>query len=389
MKAAISENPGSASREHASASMDILVVDDTPANLQLLSVMLKQAGYGVRVVPSGAMALRAVQSRRPDLILLDITMPDMDGYEVCSRLKQQEGCGTVPVIFISALAEPIDKVRAFGSGGVDYVTKPFQIEEVGARVRTHLELRRLQLEVEERARQLQAANDALRETERLRDNLVHMIVHYLRTPLGGVLASLQFMADDVGPRLEPASREDLRQATASAERLNRMVNELLNITQLEAGKLVLERTTQEVAALLEQAVSSLGGLAKGRRLRVTTTEGLTVHCDAELMRRVLVNLLGNALRFTPTEGSIEIKATRGEAGPRFSVRDEGPGIDSRYHSKIFEKFGQVEARQNRAFVSSGLGLAFCRLAVEAHGGRIGVESQIGQGSSFWVELPDE
>lgn len=142
---------------------DIMVVDDTPANLQLLTEMLKERGYRVRPVPSGKLAIQAVQKEMPDLILLDIHMPEMDGYEVCEHLKADATLKDIPVIFISALDETLDKVMAFALGGVDYITKPFQFEEVAARVQTHLKLRRLQIELEMQNRQLQENNDQLKK----------------------------------------------------------------------------------------------------------------------------------------------------------------------------------------------------------------------------------
>lgn len=366
---------------------DILVVDDTPANLQLLSGMLKEGGYRVRLVPSGKLALTSAANRRPDLILLDINMPEMDGYEVCRRLKSDPTLAPVPVIFISALSEPLDKVKAFGSGGVDYVTKPFQIEEVGARVRTHLEIRRLQLALEEHNRELVRTNAALRESELLRDNLTHMIVHDMRTPLSGILLSLQFIEKDVGSRLPRENLDDLRQASSGAQRLNRMINDLLDITRLEEGQLPLARRAIDVAELFAQAVATLGGLTRGRRLQVAAPAGLTIDGDVELLRRVLVNIVGNALKFTPDTGLIDVAATAVAGGVRVAVRDEGPGIDPRFHAHVFEKFGQVTT-QGRLPESSGLGLAFCRMVVEAHGGRIGLDSAPGRGSTFWLELPD-
>src|SRR5579871_6444829 len=140
----------------------ILVVDDTPANLQVLTGMLKDRGYKVRPVPSGKLALVAARKDPPDLILLDINMPEMNGYEVCERLKADDQLKGIPVIFISALTEQLDKVKAFAIGGVDYLTKPFQIEELHARVETHLKLRRLQIELEEYSRHLELAQDRLR-----------------------------------------------------------------------------------------------------------------------------------------------------------------------------------------------------------------------------------
>ena len=148
----------------------IMVVDDTPANLRLLTGMLKERGYKVRPVSSGKFALQTAKHDPPDLILLDIIMPEMNGYEVCECLKADEQLSGIPVIFISALNETMDKVKAFKVGGVDYVTKPFQFEEVQARVATHLELRR-------QKRLVQESNEQLRKLEELRDNLVHMVVH--------------------------------------------------------------------------------------------------------------------------------------------------------------------------------------------------------------------
>ncbi len=170
---------------------DILIVDDTPANLQLLGGMLKDRGHRVRPVANGKLALQAAITTPPDLILLDISMPDPNGYEVCVQLKRQDRTRDIPVIFISALNETIDKVMAFGVGGVDYVTKPFQFEEVEARVACHLNLRRLQRDLTLRNNELWQSNEELRRLQELRDNLTHMIVHDLRSPLSGVIGTLK------------------------------------------------------------------------------------------------------------------------------------------------------------------------------------------------------
>src|SRR3989339_730306 len=164
-------------------SPDILVVDDTPANLQLLTGMLKERGYRVRPVPSGKLAIQAARSQTPDLILLDVNMPEMNGYEVCEQFKADAALREIPVLFISALGETMDKMKAFAVGGVDYVTKPFQFEEVDARVQTHLKLRRLQIEQERQNRQLRESYDQLKKLEELQDNLTHMIIHDMRSPL--------------------------------------------------------------------------------------------------------------------------------------------------------------------------------------------------------------
>lgn len=171
---------------HHPGKGDILIVDDTPENIRVLGTMLKQDGYRVRAVTSGALALDAVRTEAPDLILLDVSMPQMDGYEVCRRLQGDEALRAIPVLFLSALSETHDKVEAFAAGGVDYVTKPFRVEEIVARIETHLALQRLQRELRRNHEELQRSFSKLEELERIRQALVQMIVHDLKNPLAAI-----------------------------------------------------------------------------------------------------------------------------------------------------------------------------------------------------------
>ncbi|MBI4860261.1 MAG: hybrid sensor histidine kinase/response regulator [Candidatus Riflebacteria bacterium] len=362
---------------------NILVVDDTPANLQLLTGMLKERGYRVRPVPSGRLALQAAGNNPPDLILLDINMPEMNGFEVCERLKATETLREIPVIFISALSEALDKVKAFSVGAVDYVTKPFHFEEVEARVATHLELCR-------KRRQLQQSYEKLRGLEELRDSLVHMIVHDLRSPLACIKGYLQILKDFDETALSADGRDCVQKALNGTNTLIEMVSSLLDVSKMEAGQMTLHRTECELASLTREVLARLEPLRGKREFSLEVGgEPLVTLADRELVLRVIQNLLSNALRFTPPDGKISVSLSTCEARMRVSVKDTGQGIPAEFHTKIFEKFGQVESRENRQKHTTGLGLTFCKLVVEAHGGRIGVESEVGRGSTFWFELPGQ
>ena len=359
---------------------NVLIVDDTPANLQLLAGLLRERGYKPRPVLSGTLALQAAATTPPDLILLDINMPEMDGYAVCAQLKRDLKLKDIPVIFISALTESLDKVKAFQAGGVDYVTKPFDAEEVCARVQTHLTLRQLQLDLQQRFEELQ-------RLQGLRDGLVHMIVHDLRTPLTSVMGYMDLLRSD------PSASAEYRQMcidaayTGSAE-MSEMISSLLDINRLEAGEMPVDRQQVDLADLAANAVGSLGGLTIGRDLTQTAPEGpVPSSCDPTLIRRVIRNLLGNALKFTPETGSITVTVTRAGGRPRVEVADTGYGIPADFIGRVFDKFSQSSEGRARKRYSTGLGLAFCKLAVEAHGGTIGVTSEVGKGSRFWFELP--
>ena len=362
---------------------NVIVVDDTPANLQLLTGMLKERGYKVRPVPSGKLALQAAKNDPPDLILLDIMMPEMDGYEVCERLKADEKLREIPVIFISALNETMDKVRAFGVGGVDYVTKPFQFEEVAARVSTHLELQR-------QRRKLKENYEQMRRLEELRDNLVHMIVHDLRSPLTGISGFLDLALVLEKETLTEDGLDYLQTAKRSTTAVIDMVSAVLDVSKMEAGEMKLHLAECDLVRMAVDLMSGMQSLKEGREMVLDAPPApVTVVADGDLILRVIQNLLGNALKFTPSNGRIRLSIEPDEDRICVTVRDNGPGIPAEYLEKIFEKFGQVEARASQRKFSTGLGLTFCKLAVEAHGGSIGVKSEVDKGSTFWFVLPKD
>jgi len=313
------------------------MVDDTPANLELLSGMLKGRGYKVRAAVSGKLALQAARNDPPDLILLDINMPEMNGYEVCAELKSDDKLKDIPVIFLSALTETMDKVKAFGAGGVDYITKPFQFEEVEARVETHLELRR-------QKRQLQENHDKLLELEKTRDSLVHMIIHDLRSPLTVIAGYHELIIEDAKNKLSAESVNYIAEAMNSTKRLVRMVSDVLDTSKMEEGQMKLNLAECDLSRILGENISDMKSLFEGREIRFTPPEiPATVRADREIVSRVIQNLLGNAIKFTPDAGGIirlgiEAAADRG----RVTVKDNGPGIALKYRKKIFEKFAQLE-----------------------------------------------
>jgi DNA-binding response OmpR family regulator len=256
-----------------------LIVDDMPENLRLLTTILSQLGYEVRPVTDGRQALHASELHPPDLVLLDINLPGMTGYEVCSHLKAHDRLKDVPVIFLTALNELADKVRAFEVGGVDYITKPFQIEEVHARVKTHLSLRQAKLE-------LQRSYEKLEALEKLRDDLVHMVVHDMRSPLSIVLLNLELLQAEI-VRVNENASSDLQTAIASVQALRRMANDLLDIRRLEEGKLPVESAEHDLGTVAATVQAALAGLEHGRTIDLEIETPIRVSCDAVLIRRVL------------------------------------------------------------------------------------------------------
>lgn len=363
---------------------DILLVDDTPANLKVLSELLKKQQYKVRVAINGPLALQAIERRPPDLILLDINMPEMDGYHVARILKSQPEQAEIPIIFISALNEIEDKIKAFEAGGVDYITKPFHFAEVKARVETHLKIDALKKSLQAKNTALEKSLHREQELESLRDNLVNMMVHDLRSPLTGILGYLSLL-EMKSTQWDDSSQKFLQHAQSSTDMMVNMISQLLDAHRLEAGKMPLHCEVHCLKSVTQQAIEQLGANALTFNWIKEWPEGTVEHSfDAILIQRVIGNFLGNAVKFSPPGSDICVRVI---APGRVEVQDQGPGIPEEYRSRIFEKFAQltIENPQVRKY-SSGLGLAFCQLAIASHQGRIGVDSEPGVGSTFWFEI---
>jgi two-component system, sensor histidine kinase and response regulator len=359
----------------------ILMIDDNPVNLQVLTSMLRQSGWRPRPVTSGRLGLQAARNEPPDLILLDVNMPELNGYEVCEQLKADPRLADIPVIFVSALGETTDKMRGFQAGGVDYVTKPFQIDEVRARVTAHMELRRQRL-------LLQSSLEKLRETERLRDTLVHMIVHDLRSPLSAISAFLELIGEEAKRRLGAEAQQDIASAMHGVRNMVRMVNGILDVSKMEAQMMKLDLRECDLVQVLGQVLDDLESLVGARHLTFDRPAApVLVRADREIVARIVQNFLANALRFTPGGGEIRVGIVTEAEHTRVLVADTGPGIPADFRQSIFDKFSQIDGSPQDRNRGTGLGLAFCKMAVEAHGGRIGVDSELGQGSTFWFTLP--
>lgn len=371
-------------------SENILIVDDQLENLQLLTKMLEKQGYIVRPVMSGKTALLAAELEPPDLILLDINMPEMDGYQVCERFKNNEKLKDIPVIFLTASDQTLDKIRAFNTGAVDYVTKPFQLEEIRARIMTHLTISSQKKSLEHKARQLQEGYVKLQSLEKIRDDLTHMIIHDTRNILQiicGYLDLLRLLDEKLSPDKRKLYVEQAREAT---DDLTKMVNSLLEINQMETGALKINSVVSEVKEMLDHAIKQVEGM-RGSRTIALDIPPYTVNtiCDPELTARILLNLLHNAIKFTSENGRILAGYEKLDNMVRIYIRDNGPGIPPQFHAKIFEKFGRYKHDNfnGQKTKSTGLGLAFCKLGTEIQGGKIGLKSAEGEGSEFWFMLP--
>lgn len=373
-----------ASIQQDAATGLLLVVDDDANNRDVLSRRLTRQGHGVRTASNGRDALRLMREASFDLVLLDIMMPDMDGYEVLGKIKADRWLQHIPVIMISALSELQSVVRCIEAGAEDYLAKPFNPTLLKARIGSCLEKKRSRDRETALFEQLQANYKRLQEVEKLRDDMRNMIVHDLRTPLTAVIVGVEMLERD--DALNEMQHEFVSIAAGGGKTLLGMINDLLDVEKMEAGSSQLHYEELSAAALVTGALDQVASLAMdGHNTLVTEiASGLPLFPgDANKLSRTLVNLIGNAIKFT-RGGTVTITVSQDEQeGLRFAIRDTGEGIPPEAFERIFEKFGQLDSRK----VGTGLGLAFCKLAVEAHGGHIQVESTPGAGSTFSFTIP--
>ncbi len=365
---------------------DILVVDDDPRNRKLLEEYLLGAGYEVRTAVDGRSALAAASQQPPDLVLLDVMMPDLSGLEVCRHLKNDQRTRLCQVVLVTALDGVPHRVEGLDTGADDYISKPVRREEFMAKVRSLLRARKLLAELEEARETLAARNAKLEELEGLKETLTQTLVHDLKNPLAAVLGNLELMERKVD---DPVLRL-VRRSKAAAGRMHQMILNLLDIGQFEEGKLVLRPARLDAGSLARKACQEMEGTAaqRGVRFEAAAEDGTAVlKGDGAVLRRVIDNLLSNALEHSPQGGVVKLNVMPCDEGIEIAVADQGAGVPPEFRERIFEKFQRLDDRSTVPGSNRGLGLTFCRLAVEAHGGTIWVDDAPGGGALFRVLLP--
>jgi len=362
-------------------SGDVFLVDDNPANLTLLAGILRAQGYKVRMANSGRSALEVVRARAPELILLDITMPEMDGYEVCLALKADPATRAIPVLFISALDDPKDKVKAFQSGGVDYIPKPFQADEVLARVKSHLEIGRLQGELRSRNADLERMNAEKSE-------FMGIVAHDLKSPLNVIRGYAEMLREE--PEMpEPERDSTLARIATAAGRMDRLIQDLLDVNAIERGLVTFQRLPVDIAQVAALVVEGYqeSARAKGQTLLLSSAEGDAVGmADPKLLPQLIENLVSNAIKFSPPGKSTTVRVLPMPQAVRLEVTDEGPGLTEEDQGKLFGKFTRLSARPTGGEHSTGLGLSIVKRLVEAMEGRVGCVSTPGAGATFFLEI---
>jgi two-component system, sensor histidine kinase and response regulator len=347
----------------------IVIVDDTPENLRLLAQMLGEQGYRVRSAPSGERALATVRKAPPDLILLDILMPEMNGYEVCEQLKADPQLRNIPVIFISALNEVFDKVTAFSIGGVDYITKPFQIEEVLARVQTHLSLEEMRQRLDRQNHELEA--------------FAHTVAHDLKNPLTTLLGGLQLINSD-SDRLDDYGRESLAMSLNGAHKMYSIIEELLLLASIRKEEVQTEPV--DMNRVLDQVLYRLSQMLDKYQAEVILPDAWPEAMGYEpWIEEIWVNYLSNGLKYGGQPPRLQLGAeVLADHSIRFFVADNGVGLTPEAQAALFTEFTRLDKIRAQGH---GLGLSIVRRILGKLGGQCGVESTVGEGSLFYFTLP--
>lgn len=381
---------------------DILIVDDHLENLQILFSMLTDYGYEVRRTINGQQALNVAMFEPPDIILLDILMPEMDGYEVCRQLKSQKSTANIPVIFLTALDDELDKLKAFEVGGVDYITKPFHIKEVIARIENQLTIQRQRraiaqqnqqlkvqnLRLEELNAELIKLNTKLEQSNQDLEQFAYIASHDLRSPLQTILGFTQILKQKYLDALDDKGKHYLDRIINGAYRMNKLITALLEYSRI--GNKNLEFKPVDGNSIIDQVLESLQSEIEQSSAVILRDRLPTLHGNEVQIGQLFQNLIGNAIKYRHHHVKPQIKITveqRINFEYLIGIHDNGIGIPSEDFQRIFQVFQRLE--HSEEYSGTGIGLAVCQKIVDNHGGRIWVESEENQGTSFYFTLPGD
>ncbi|MBD2186622.1 hybrid sensor histidine kinase/response regulator [Pseudanabaena mucicola] len=354
----------------------ILVIDDEPANFDVVEILLFKEGYELHHRNSGETAIAALETINPDLVLLDVMMPDMDGIEVCQHLKNDQRWQHIPIIIITALSDKEDLARCLDAGADDFISKPINSLELRARVRSMLRIK--------------SQYERIQNTMLLREEMMQTIVHDLRNPLIGILLGCESLK---GLEMPDRARKRINQINNTIDQMRLLINDILTIGRIEANRLVLNLTKIDIVDLTQSVINDFEIIATSKQIQLLSklpTEPTFIYGDLNLMRRVLDNLVDNAIKFSPQHSSITLTIEKLPENParqnliKIQIIDQGVGISPEQKQVIFEKYevGNIILGISQI----GLGLSFCKMAIEAHQGEISVTNNQPNGAIFTVLL---
>jgi signal transduction histidine kinase len=373
----------------------------------LLYNILEKNQCRVILADNGERGLTLAKQSHPDIILLDVVMPGWDGYETCQRLKQETDLANIPILFLSALGDTKNKVRALQAGGVDYISKPFQKEELLARVKTHVELSHLRRNLEREVvaqterihmlfEALQLSYEKAQQASLLKSQFLRNLSHEFLTPMNIVLGMTEILIEDT--ELSEEQHHYAQAVTKAGKQLMDILTNMLNFSQQFKGELKEVITQFRLAEILEKIVNVFATTAQAKGLPllteiITFPTNIALRGNCDHLSKVLSKLVENAIKFTK-QGQITIRIKPLERPGerqwiRFEVSDTGIGIAKEKQSQLFEIFSQVDGSSTRAYDGMGMGLAVAKMFTENMGGQIGVNSELGQGSTFWINIPLE
>jgi len=362
----------------------ILLVDDDRLNLRILRGMLKGEDFVLAEADSAEAALALYDEFKPDLVLMDVLLPGMSGFEACRELRKRHGAHAAPLIFITAKQEAESVVEGFNAGGVDYIMKPFRQKEVVARIGTHLEIRLLSEKQRTLVDQLSRANAA-------KNKFLGMAAHDLRNPLASIRGLSEFLRDGTVGDLTPDQLELINLIHQASQNMVSLVNDLLDVATIEAGELKLALAPVALADIMEKSIAMSAREASRKKTVILfdqceATPVLTL--DADKIRQVVDNLLSNAVKYSPPGSTVSVGLRALPLGAHaISVRDQGKGIPEGERDRLFKDFSRLSVQPTGGEKSTGLGLAICRKIVEAHNGTIVAENLPAGGCEFRVTLP--
>ena len=365
----------------------VLIVDDEPRNLQVLNSVLEENYYEVIEKTNGPDSLEILQEISPDLILLDVMMPDMDGYETCKIIKETERIKEIPVIFLTAKVEPDDIIQGFAVGGVDYITKPFNHTELLARISTHIELKKSRDALKRTEKELRVSNSS-------KDKFFSIIAHDLKNPFNSMLGFSSMLYEDYDDYDQIKQKEFISHIYFSIQNTYKLLEDLLLWARSQKGTIDFKPTKGKLNLFIEETYNLLNQLAQDREISLKNQipEDLFVEADNNMLNTIVRNLVSNAIKFTAKKGTIIIsaKSTTGQNNNNFieiSVKDNGIGIKDESIENLFNIATNISTKGTENETGTGLGLILCKEFVEKHGGEIWAESEVGKGSTFLFTFP--